>query len=198
MDVGALEVVYPPHTIEVFYWVSQILTLVILVVGAFYARTQLDHAREQIDHSVNNSNALLLMELDKRWDSEDMKEARKKFFLIREEINESVGKDNALKNDQSRIDAQKKLWSEKLGGLRQHDQEEYLTIMSIMSFFETAGLMVHRGYIDKDDVRELLLGPVLQIENCFGPHILEREKETGVTEGLFKHARKLCREIQKD
>jgi hypothetical protein len=63
--------------------------------------------------------------------------------------------------------------------------------MSICGFFETAGLMVKRGYVPAEDLINLFGGPLGIVSTCYRAHIQERQKETGVLAGLYEHALEL-------
>ncbi len=122
-----------------------------------------------------------------------MHASRMIYHATRDEINAKVGVDHPRANDGERKKFIEKAWIDSLGAKRINDPKQYGQLMAICGFFETVGLMVEKEYIKVDDVFKLFMGPIVNIEMCFGGHITELENETGVLAGLYEHARNLSR-----
>jgi hypothetical protein len=134
------------------------------------------------------ANATLLLELDHRFDSLDLKDARATFVKMRDEISKLVSDNNSLSNE---VDKKNKMideWTRKLSDMRKNNIYEYTNLIRLGGFFETVGMMVKRQYISGDDARGLFIGPVMIFGRNFSRHIEERQNETGVAAGLFEHA----------
>jgi hypothetical protein len=188
----AVESIHHPW-LEWVSWGAQILLFAVAVVAAAFGRRQLREMTDYREQRLRIANAQLLMDLDNRWDSKDMHESRMLFNKVRDDINETVGAANPKAKDNERERKIEDAWVEKLAAMRVNDAANYGKLMAICSFFETVGLMVKREYIQADDVLELLLGPIMNIEKCFGGHIKALEKEMGVLAGLYEHALNLSK-----
>ncbi|MER9047678.1 hypothetical protein NKH89_10425 [Mesorhizobium sp. M0923] len=178
--------------LEIAYWISQIILTVIAFVAAIAAWNQLTQAENARLAQLRAMNATLLMELDNRWDSAEMREARRICFEWTQKINETIsGKQFA--DQQQRSVAISDEWTKLLRDCRIRDMKEYGKLMGMCGFFETVGLMVKKDYIAASDVIDLLKGPMLAVEMWFGGHIAEREKEMGVANGLYENALNLVK-----
>jgi hypothetical protein len=176
---------------EILSWSAQLFIVLITIIAALVARWQLREMGEYRQQRLLIANAQLLMELDGRRDSEDMRDSRRIFTTTRDAINAKIGAENPRANDDEKKRLVAQAWMDSLHEKRTNDQREYATLMLMCGFFETVGLMVDRHYVSPGDVLELFLGPIAAIEMCFGGHIRSLERETGVLAGLYKHARNL-------
>lgn len=174
--------------LEIASWLAQLFIVLIALIAAYVARGQLKEMGDYRRQRVRIANAQLLMELDNRWDSIEMLRARSIFNAMKEAISAQVGTNNPRVGDDARKDLVQLAWQAALQAKRTNVPNEYRRLMSICGFFETVGLMVHKDYIMIDDVLELFLGPVVDIERCFGGHIEDLAKEAGVPDGLYRHA----------
>lgn len=137
-------------------------------------------------------NAHLLMELDKRWDAFEMREARKLYSRSAAEIDAKI-RSFGLPLDAANIRA---AWTRFLADCRANRREDYQQLLLMPSFFETVGLMVKKEYIAEEDVVDLLAGPIVNIGLRFGDHIAERSQESGVPKGLFENALNLYDKVR--
>ena len=67
-------------------------------------------------------------------------------------------------------------WTKTLAEMRDKNQQDYLTLMSLCFFFETVGMMVKLEYIDKVAIFGLFKGTILAVDNCFREHIDQKTK----------------------
>src|ERR1700684_220819 len=175
--------------LEDLSWIAQIALVLAAIVGAKLAYDQLVEIRKSSVQEVQIANASLLIQLDKRWDI-DLSECRKKLAHLRDEINRSVTDSNPLANDGAKDNLVVQEWTSRLREIRKHQKDDYAHLMAIIGFFETVGLMVDLGYIDRAPIVELFGGTIISVVKFFDAHIVERGNEMGVPEGLFKNARK--------
>jgi hypothetical protein len=182
-----------PHWLEVAYWISQIVLTIIALIGAFAVRTQINEARNARVAQLRTMNAHLLMELDKRWDSTEMRDARKLYSKSVAEIDAKL-KSLGLPLDGANTRA---AWTRFLADCRSNRREDYQQLLLMPSFFETVGVMVKKEYIAEKDVIDLLAGPIIYIGLRFGDHIAERSQEPGVPKGLFENALNLYDKVRK-
>jgi len=170
-----------PEFLERASWLCQILLTVIAAIGAIFAGVQLRIVRQV-------SQATLLLELDARFDSSEMRQARNQFATVSEDVEKVVAANHPLANDVAKREHAAQLWKETLGLLRTDNEATYLKLIGWCGFFETVGLMVKKGYLSEEDVLDLFKGPLVDLDKAFRLHIEERGKETGVPNGLFEHA----------
>lgn len=178
--------------LEIAYWISQIVLTLIALVAAVAAWYQLTEAENSRMAQLRAMNATLLMELDNRWDSAEMREARRISFEWTQKIDKTVSAKQFADQDQ-RAAAISAEWTSLLRDARSNDMREYAKLMAMCGFFETVGVMVKKDYIAAPDVIDLLKGPILAIEMWFGGHIAERAKEMGVPNGLYENALNLVK-----
>lgn len=179
---------------ETASWGAQLFIVVIAIAAAIVALRQLGEMSRYRRQRLRIANAQLLMHLDNRWDSHDLHNSRLSFRAMRNAIHAKIGSENPRVGDAERKNLMKQEWANNLREKRANDPEGYSRLMAMCGFFETVGLMVQREYIQIDDVLELFLGPIIDIDMCFGGHIAELEKEMGTPVGLYKHALNLSRQ----
>jgi hypothetical protein len=57
--------------------------------------------------------------------------------------------------------------------------------------------MVKRQYVSAEDIDDLFRGPILDFGTYFTEHIIDRQKEEGVVEGLFENALSLVESVKR-
>jgi hypothetical protein len=181
-----------PHWLEMVSWGSQIVLVIVAIATLIYGAAQLREAAASRSQSLKISQATLLLEMDTRWDSEDIKDARALIVAYNEDIGTLVSQNAPLANDAARQALVQQEWSKVLSQLRSSKDHNYGKLIGYCGFFETVGMMVRKGYMSADDVMNLFRGPLLHLDHAFRLHIAEREQETGVPKGLFEHALNLC------
>jgi hypothetical protein len=177
---------------EFIFQISQIVLTVIAAIASVFAYFQVREARKSRDAQLKLMNATLLMELDHRWDAEEMREGRKLIYKTMENIKRQIIKNNQNISHQDQKIMEKEYWIAKLQSFRNRNIDDYTKIMRICGFFETVGVMVQQKYISPNDVISLFKGPILLLDHCFRGHIEARTKEQGVPAGLYEYALKLC------
>lgn len=173
------------HWLQIISWIAQILVLAALAYAAYAAH-------KQIEQNTKIAHAGLMLDLDKRWDSAEMQETRRLFTATSSDISKMVAEEIPRANDAGREARTREKWAEYLKHYRDHDVETYSKLMAMCGFFETVGVMVKKGYISERDMLDLFEGPIVAIGRCYKEHINERTQETGVPDGLYEHALKIC------
>lgn len=184
-----------PSWVGYLYWWSQILLTAIAAASAYFAYGQLKNIAASRGDAVHIARATFLLELDRRWDGTEMVAARKLLSKTLGEAKETVSRANHLANDGERERLVGIEFSRTLAALRSTDTDAYQALMSICGFFETAGLMVKRGYVPADDLISLFGGPLATAGTCYRSHIQDRQNETGVLAGLYEHALDLAAKV---
>lgn len=180
-----------PHWLEISYWISQIVLTLIALGAACVAWTQVKATHEARAAQMRVMNATLLMELDKRWDSSDLRKSRRLYTAAAAKIDAHLAAIGQPR-DKANIRAG---WTRFLKDCRANNKEDYSQLLMMLSFFETVGLMVKKDYISEDYVIDLLEGPIVNIGLRFGDHIAERSKEAGVPHGLYENALRLYEKV---
>lgn len=180
------KIVDEPDFWEKASWIASVIGCLIAVCAAGFAATQLVDVRRA-------SQATLLLELDARFDSPEMKAARDLFAKLRDDILNTVSTKNSSAKDSVKERLVCEEWKKVLAEMRSQDQDNYLILIGFLGFFETVGLMVKRKYISKEDVFALFRGPLIDVGRSFRLHVEDRLKEMGVSEGMFEHALSLSK-----
>jgi hypothetical protein len=185
-------VVLPDHGwVESASWIAQIIIAALAIIAAFVAYRQLKEMADYREQRLHIANGTLLMELDKRFDSKDLIDARRIFVDMRERIKKEVAANNLKANEEYRAEKIAEVWTVELERLRadtDDDEDKYSELMSLAGFFETVGVMVKRKYISEQDAIGLFKGPLITFGRNFRKHIELRQKETGMPPGLLEHA----------
>lgn len=185
-----IEVIVHHPWLEVASWVCQIVLAAVAVIGAIFGyRT--------INDATKARHARLIMDLDHRWDSGEIRKARAFFGNLREDITKEISQKFPLDSDKVKLRKAKAEWTKQLAALRKADPANYRLLITICGFFESVGMMVKRDYISKEDALGLFAGSIVQIDRFMRPHLEARAKEMGVPKGFLEHALYLC-DLAKD
>lgn len=174
--------------LEYASWVAQVLVTVIAIAAAIVAWRQLGEMADYRKQRLRIANATLLLELDHRFDSKELAEARELFMQTGEEISTVVSGKHPLANEEEKVARMIADWTEQLATFRKDGKDKYSQLLRIGGFFETVGMMVKREYVSPQDALGLFRGPILMFGRYFKPHIDTRQNEAGVPKGLFEHA----------
>ncbi len=79
------------------------------------------------------------------------------------------------------------------GDLRTQKLRSYIELMSLCGFFETAGTLVYKGYIDRDDIMQLYDGTIEQLFTATRIHIERRQEE--MPPGYLENFKRLAESI---
>jgi hypothetical protein len=181
--IGPVELHHP--WLEQLAWVSQIVLAVLATFGTIFAYLTVRDA-------TRSRHASLILELERRWDGDDIKAARALFAKTREEITKKVSEDHPLTRDGAKEEKQQEEWTKRLAQMRKEDPDQYRKLMSMWGFFETVGLTVRRKYILEDDAFGLFKGPILYMHTFMRPHTEQRANEMSVPDGFLENALYLC------
>jgi hypothetical protein len=136
--------------------------------------------------------ATFIVELDKRWEGNEMQIARTKWLQMRTHIKQSVEQTHGSRVVLEQQAQMGEECSKYLHDLRIKNPHEYNDIMSVVGFFEMAGYWVDRKYISLDEVIDLFGEAIREIDRLCWKHIHKRiddSKEQGAGKSrLFEHA----------
>jgi len=165
-----------PFTLEEAYWLSQIGVLVVAAAGAVFAGYQLREIRRSNQRQADLAKATFLFDLDKLWESTQFAGARVAFEKLRADTEEHLrghnGDQHLSKEDRLTLEFSKRLYE-----LKSQEMNGYTSLMSLCGFFETAGMLVDKGYVNLRDVDSLYGGTVLRLHETFAKHIEKRAEE---------------------
>src|ERR1700722_175719 len=185
---GYFTIIEHPRSEYVFWW-SQAALFVVLLVGVVIAYFELRTLSRQ-------AKATLLLELDRRFEGPELSAVRRALQGIRDGAVIAVGQAHPAAGDGERATQIRAECLRVITDMRTHPPDNYSQLLSFMGFFETVGLMVRRRYVVIEEIDELFRGPILAIDLHFRDHIAQREQETGVPVGLYRHALNLADQVR--
>lgn len=194
----SVEFLFDRNAAELMYFWSGVLLPFVTVGAIIYARAQVVEAKQNTEIIAKQAKATLLLSLEEKWNSADMRAAKKCFVEKKNTVDSDIHKTNSNLNDsaieEKKCDKFKTLLRELY---RDEPFGSYTTLMSMVGFFELLGLLVKRKYVDIKDIADLFGGPILDVGRYIAPHINERKTERGVPNGLFENALYLVDETKK-
>jgi hypothetical protein len=148
---------------------ATIAALAALPFAYFQIRTSINQItasriqqNEQLERSRLESHASLLMQLDERWEGDELETPRNELAII---INEAIAKSTKGEEVPEFIKV-------KLKELETTEIKKYADIMKICGFFETVGLMCRNEYTNKQVIIDLLYGSITYTYIHLGGYIL--------------------------
>jgi hypothetical protein len=163
-----------------FWWAGIMLPFV--TFGAIV------YARAQVTVIAKQARATLLLDLIDKWNNAEMQAAKKVFQEIDKHARDIVFAANSQLDGPATMEKlQTHLYGE-ITELSNKEPEKYHVLSRLMNFFETAGMLVKRGYVSIDDIDGLFRGPIIQTGLMFTVHIEEKQKEKGIPPGLYENA----------
>jgi hypothetical protein len=177
---------------EVASWWSQIIVAIVVFATAIFTAIQVRMLADAQRQEYKLARAQFLLELDKKWDSTEMWEARTVFTQMVADTTSLVGRQNPMAREEERHTECQRVFAETLATMRTNNYRDYRMLLRMCGFFETAGLMVKKRYASPNDIMALFRGPIIEIDMCFRKHIDDRAREMGVPNGLFENALFLC------
>ncbi len=191
-----LQAIAEPHWIETAYWISQILLMIITPIAILLASRQVSLLRQTYNHGLLQSKANFLLEIDRRWESHEMIECRKEFRKLYSEVKQHVDTANKSLDARTKKSKLMEAFSEKLYEKEKNDLDSYRLCIGLISFYETLGLMVKRGYADWQDIQDLFLGAIHQIDEVYSVHLKLKAEEPGAAPGLYENTLYLIRKAR--
>lgn|GEM_PF-4026336 len=209
MDQFIMTMPLPPDhpLLEQLSWVAQVFLALAACVGIFFGVRQLKDLKEQGElrikqmemqnKQLQSSNlqmkATFLFELDKMFESEPVAKARTSFVTLWKEVEDHVKNTHPHQETPAREASISEEFSKRLYDLREGNLEAYTRLMTLCGFFETAGMLVHRGYTNKADIEGLYDGSIHHIYTAMKRHIQRRQEE--MPPGFYENFRRLAESI---
>jgi hypothetical protein len=135
---------------------------------------------------VDQARATFLLHLDDHWNR--IRDARDVWRTIQNEIATRAKIDHSAYRDKHRMEELRRMCGAKMNELKTSNPGYYWSLFECIGFFETAGLMVRRGYVPLSDMVGNFKGPILDVDIMFLEHIAELQKLPEYEPGLFENA----------
>lgn len=166
--------------------------LAILQAGSWIAQTGLFLfaaiavlvGKEQIKTAIIHNRASVVLELDNRWESDAMIESR----TLLTDLYETVRAAHAP-------EAWTRTYNKHLADLRSKDPTKYRTMMRLAGYFETAGWVIGKRYVEKEDFLDLFRVSVVVFGKVFEEHLVILQRLENSPK-LYEHALSLIRETK--
>lgn len=145
----------------------------------------------QVAAIKRQGKATFLFELDKMWESKEFAGARTKFDKLRKAVEDWCDQNHAYLDGTGKEERIRERMAEVMSKLREENLEEYTDIMKLCGFYETAGMLVERGYVAFEDIYGLYGGSIVRLYSCMRTHIAKRAE--GMPPGYLEYFLKLAK-----
>ncbi len=183
-----------PSILEFSSWIATVVLAAVAVCALEFAKGQTNAAEKA-------AKGVFIIDIDKRWESEDMMSTRAEWRRFREEIAKHVADNFAELSDRDKQNKQSEVAAAALHRMHLEDTDRYVHISKLLGFFETTGYTISKGYLHSDDVSDLYGEAILDFDRLCWSHIEKRRedqtKRTGVPTKLWEHARNLILNTRK-
>jgi hypothetical protein len=142
-------------------------------------------ARKQITATVSQHRASIMLELDSRWESDEMIASRTLMVKIWSEVRKEEAPENHDDVFKRRLDAMQNA----------EDPTPYREMLRLAGFFETAGWMVDKKYVTFEDFENLFGDSLRMFGSVCEKHLRGRQKKESKPR-YYEHALSLIREAQ--
>jgi hypothetical protein len=139
--------------------------------------------------SVYQSRATTLLAIQKQ--SDELGDSARAVATLRNEmILFQLEKQQSGMSAEEALQAMRAECNTRLKGIQidSNQLDLYRHYMRYIGFFEKAGLMVRYRYIPLRDLVALYKGPILEVQNLFGDHIQDLQKDQPQSTGIFENA----------
>ncbi len=162
--------------------------LLLIAIGA------LGYAIKQVQIAHRQTEAMILLELEKRWFSPRIIEAREILNSIHRRVSELINKKYACKTKEETDERITRGVTIILYAIRKYDSKNYRKIHSLLELFESMGVFVYvlRG-LKQDSVAHLFAGAIAGVDRLTRRYIIQWQKSDP---GAFEHALTLFRDIE--
>jgi hypothetical protein len=154
------------------------------VAAAFYAAMSLHQQSLQ-------SKATLLLALYERW--EHLSKQRAVFAALNKSVRAKMLRQHADLQSRHQEKRLREAFLKALQEIPDDDKTKFQAFIAHLSFFETLGTYVKRGYIPLNDILLLYKGPILDVDIAFREYIEAWQKRAHVPPGLFANALSLMK-----
>lgn len=133
---------------EIWYWRFQIVLVLIIATTTVFGGCQLFMLQKQ-------SRAQFLLELDRRFEDQEMRECRAEIEKLNREMSDEINGEHGHLTDTVKLERIRTLSAQKIHGFRKSDRDQFTKLMRLANFFETVGLTVKQKYVSLNDIDRL-------------------------------------------
>ena len=138
---------------EFLFFVAQTAISIIAIIALLYARAQVAEAKINTTIIAQQAQANSLLSLEQRWNSDQVREARKCLVGLASQLRQEVFKEHNHLNDDAAMQKVQSRFTDELSKLMKEDLTgRYVVVLRVFGFFETVGLLVRRGYVSIEDI----------------------------------------------
>ena len=174
------------------------IATIVMAIAAIYA---LFFAYRQIGVARKGTKATFIVDLDRRWEGPDMREARVLWSEIHSYVVQNVETRYPELTNDRKVEKQSEVCSQVLYSMLKDDPRKYASFMQIIGFFETIGYTVNRGFLTGEEIADLYGESILEFDRLCRNHITKRQedlqRETGAPTKLYEHAFALIDETRR-
>jgi hypothetical protein len=174
-------------------WVAQIIIALVAIPTVICTAWQLGEIKKEGAHRTAQMKATFLFELDKMFESEVLVKARSGFAVLQLDVEDHVRNTSPHLSSVEKSDLMSEEFAKRLHELRSQQLQTYLELMGLCGFFETAGMLIAKNYIDRDDILELYDGAIANLFMATRRHIEKRQEE--MPPGYLENFKKLAEGI---
>lgn len=162
--------------------------LLLIAIGA------LGYAIKQVQIAHRQTEAMILLELETRWFSPRITEARETLNSIHRRVSELINQKYACKTKEETDEKIIRGVTIMIYTIRRYDSKNYRKIHSLLELFESMGVFIYvlRG-LKQDSVAHLFAGAIAGVDRLTRRYILQWQKSDP---GAFEHALSLFRNIE--
>lgn len=197
--------------LEILFFLSGIAMPIIAVWALLYAKAQVNIAKTQADGlkeqifearryseiSAQQAQETLLLNLVDKWNTAHMHESKIVTLELEAQAQDRIYTEYKGYPDKQVLEKLREHYKELMGKLEIEDNKKYITMMRMLSFFETVGELVKKRYVLLEDIDGLFRGPILDVGAAWVLHLNDKQNRKGVPAGLYENAIFLIAEIEK-
>lgn len=172
------------------------LTTIVLAAGALVALLFVIYQVREFyrlrQSELRQEKGALLFKIESTFDGREVTNSRIAFMRLWEQVNATVPRENLAADKYAILLSEQ--FSEQLSRLRDEDLEKYTSIMLILGFFETVGVLVAKDYLELSDVSDLYGGAIIHVDHAFREHIRQRAEHA--PPGLYSNILALAASVR--
>lgn len=181
--IDAIRAAGEPHWLQFFAWLATVALSGIGIGALIYTAIQVNAIREANSQSVNQAKARVFLDLDARWESDDMQAARATIRDTRKFLIANFETEYQHLDEEARKAKRKERYCELLFDLREHNFDGYQDWMRVWGFLETLGYTYHAQYLTLEEITRIFGTAILQVDDMSRLHIQQRDEELNRTLG---------------
>lgn len=140
----------------------------------------------QLKAQVLSTRASVLLSLDERIGSREMRAAREVTRELTDKVNEKTEQEWSGLREALKAEKRSEYYALLIHQMKKNDLRKYLRLLDSLGFLETMGHVVRFNYVGLDDVYQLFGAMIITSAGIFEGHI-KNLQEDGKDESLYEH-----------